>query len=152
MVIEKRLELIDGDGSRTPFTIQVGQPYEADRCWKCPVGLIGLPIGTAADICGEDSVQALYLALGFVKLLLEDEWKRGNRVVEAGADVDWPSGGDHDGLMQKNSVREKREENACAAVRLLLASFDWTVVGCGEWARRWAWKRFAFLARRCRNP
>lgn len=90
MILEKQLELIDGDGKRTAFSIQVGQPYEADQCWKCSVNLPGLIVSKPVDICGSDSVQALCLSLGFAKKLLEGELERGNHIVEPSSNDDWP--------------------------------------------------------------
>ena len=89
-MIKKCLELVSTDGKRTPFSIEVGDPFEDDRCWCCPVNIPGLHDLNHKGIFGEDSVQSLCLALGFVKKLLESSTEDGSKICEVNSDDEWP--------------------------------------------------------------
>ena len=89
-MIKKNLELVSNDGKKTPFSIEVGIPFEDDRCWCCPVNLPGLHDLNHKGICGEDSIQSLCLALGLVKKLLEAEIQKGSMIYEADSECEWP--------------------------------------------------------------
>jgi hypothetical protein len=88
------LDALWPDGRRDRIRVGVGQPYYdgALQAWRCPVHMDGLHDGLQA-IAGEDSLQALSLALELVHELLAAASQRGARLVHPGAS---PEGRDHD--------------------------------------------------------
>ncbi|HEX2724889.1 MAG TPA: hypothetical protein VHN20_03605 [Beijerinckiaceae bacterium] len=83
-------------GVRVPVSLRVGAPKRVSRGeWSCAVRLDGLHDGLTTTR-GEDSVQALCLALGLAATLLRDFVSRGGRLVHAeatedgGSESDWP--------------------------------------------------------------
>lgn len=89
-MVKKNLELISSDGTRVPFSIEIGVPFKDDKCWCCPVNIAGLHDLAIKGISGEDAVQSLCLAVGLVKKLLISSIETGARIVEVGSDIDWP--------------------------------------------------------------
>ncbi len=84
------------DGSRTTVALRVSAPEQAATGeWRCAVRLDGLH-DRLVPIAGEDSLQALCLALGFAAMLCRNFVRHGGRLlpVEGGADADdeadWP--------------------------------------------------------------
>ena len=60
------------DGSPLDVTLRVGKPYQSTVGeWACPIELKGFE-DRYADIRGADSLQALCLAISFVRRRLED--------------------------------------------------------------------------------
>ena|SRR2546425_9617866 len=65
------------DGSERPVRLRVGRPYvDGGGGWACPVELVGFE-RRYPDIVGEDSLQALSLALTLA-------WRRLQEFVEKG--------------------------------------------------------------------
>jgi hypothetical protein len=88
-IAELRMSGMRADGRVVPITVAVGQPYEADRCWRCPVSLIGID-DHLPDIGGEDSLQALCLGVRLLGLRLADFVEKGGRLFVEGGGPDDP--------------------------------------------------------------
>ena len=87
------LELMEvrPDGRRRPIRAQVGAPHYDERgSWACPVLLTSID-ETVKEIHGEDSMQALCLALGFIHTMLHSLLRQGSRLVDSSGDPDSPS-------------------------------------------------------------
>ena len=87
------LELMEirPDGERRPIRAQVGAPHYDERgSWACPVLLTSID-ETVKEIHGEDSMQALCLALGFINTMLESLTREGSRLVDNLSVPDSPS-------------------------------------------------------------
>jgi hypothetical protein len=87
---------IHAGGTRAPVALRVGAPERASTGeWQCAVRLDGL-YDRLVPMRGEDSVQALCLALGLAATLLRDFLASGGRLVEGVENVssedalDWP--------------------------------------------------------------
>ncbi|HWQ93670.1 MAG TPA: hypothetical protein VN673_18555 [Clostridia bacterium] len=77
------LELMEirPDGERRPIRAEVGAPrYDQRGSWACPVLLTGID-GAIKEIHGEDSMQALCLALGFIHTRLYSLLQQGSRLI-----------------------------------------------------------------------
>jgi hypothetical protein len=75
----RKLKAVDAKGKAFDLEIIVGHPYEVDEHeWSCPVTLKGLY--KLGPISGVDSLQALMLALGLVKSLLDDFCEKGGKI------------------------------------------------------------------------
>ena len=68
------------DGSRRHVHIEIGQPFPDRGAWACPVFLRGIN-RKPKNVCGADSLQALCLALHFVRTQLERLLRRGTRIL-----------------------------------------------------------------------
>ena len=90
-----KLELLGvrSSGERVPVTVEIGRPYDirdgkgAD-CAGCPVAIHGLH-DNLHDIHGEDTLQALTLAVAFVHRLLSDFTAKGGRLLFKDSDEDF---------------------------------------------------------------
>jgi hypothetical protein len=87
-VAERRLRLVGPRRRAAIVTVRFGRPVRAPRPergdpWWCPVEIEGLGKRRFNPIAGEDSLQALVLALEFVTQVLPLEAER------AGAQVEW---------------------------------------------------------------
>lgn len=72
---------VAADGSRIPMRLELGQPRPDGRgAWACQVSVDGYD-QRSKDMHGEDSLQALCLALRLFRLHLELPLKRGSRLV-----------------------------------------------------------------------
>ena len=78
------------NGERFPLLVEIGQPIRDDGFWRTPVAIHGLD-GRLCDICGEDSLQSLSLALEIVKRRLKSCLEHGERLTYKGEgeDVDF---------------------------------------------------------------
>jgi hypothetical protein len=77
------LEVIEvaADGARIPMRLELGQPRPDGRgTWVCQLSVDRHHL-RLEDICGEDSLQALCLALRLFRLHLELAFERGSRLV-----------------------------------------------------------------------
>src|SRR5207247_9007237 len=86
------LELVEvaADGSRIPLRIELGQPRPDGRgAWACLVSVDGYD-RHAKDTYGEDSLQALCLAMRMGRLRLYCALERGSRLVHSDQDPDSP--------------------------------------------------------------
>jgi hypothetical protein len=63
---ERTLTYRDESGQEHPFTIKVGIPVTDGECWACDY-TIGAPEPFAATAYGEDSLQALVMAMHAVQ-------------------------------------------------------------------------------------
>jgi hypothetical protein len=76
------------DGSRTPIVVTVGRPYVVDEAEaRCPILISGLD-GQNADIAGSDTLQALGLALSFIRRRLEHQVEQGSKLLYEGESDD----------------------------------------------------------------
>lgn len=86
------LELRADDGVILPVEIRIGQPYREDDHWACPLELLGLR-PRPPDARGENALQALAVALGTARQLLEDDLERGRELRQPGSpeviSVEW---------------------------------------------------------------
>jgi len=70
------------DGSERPVRLRVGRPYvDGVAAWACPVELAGFE-RRYPDIVGEDSLQALSLALTLAWRRLQDFIDKGGVVLD----------------------------------------------------------------------
>ena len=88
-VAELRLSGLRADGRLVPITVSLGQPYQAERCWRCPVGLTGID-DHLPDIAGENSFQALCLGVRLLGMRLADFVTKGGRLFVEGGGPDEP--------------------------------------------------------------
>ena len=87
-IAERRLRLVRPRRRAAIVTVRFGRPVRSPRPergdpWWCPVEIEGLGKRRLNPIAGEDSLQALVLALEFVTQLLPLEAER------AGAQIEW---------------------------------------------------------------
>lgn len=80
-------------GERFPVTVEIGRPYEVNDGEKgnyaaCPVATLGF-FGRHPDIHGEDTFQALLLALGLVQRLMTDFLRKGGKIYFADEDSEF---------------------------------------------------------------
>lgn len=79
-----RFQIARADGSRTPLVVTVGRPYVVDEAEaRCPILIAGLD-GQSADIAGSDTLQALGLALSFIRRRLEHQIEQGSKLLYEG--------------------------------------------------------------------
>lgn len=72
---------IKKDGSEVQIGIRIGIPFKGDaNIWRCPAMLDGLD-ARYTDIAGETSLQALCLAVGFVRKRLRSLLDTGATLV-----------------------------------------------------------------------
>jgi hypothetical protein len=76
-IAERILFLKNPDDEIKEVTIGIGQPYQKEEFWACPIQLKGL-FEALSDVPGEDSFQALMLAQNLARTLL-------NALVEKGS-------------------------------------------------------------------
>jgi hypothetical protein len=73
-VAERLLELVSKDGSIEPVMVRIGKPQRtADENWACTYQIMGETIERTRAIYGEDSMQALLLALSTIRAEMEAE-------------------------------------------------------------------------------
>jgi len=75
-IAETKLWMVTPDGKKKRLTIVLGKPYRKKGHGACPIAIRGL-YPKIADICGEDTWQALILAIKFVRLSLIAWTKKG---------------------------------------------------------------------------
>lgn len=78
-IAERTLHVKNADGEMKEVNLRIGQPYQKEGFWACPLQLIGL-FEDLPDVQGEDSFQALMLAQNLARTLL-------NALVEKGWSV-----------------------------------------------------------------
>ncbi len=70
-------------GERVALVVEIGAPRQhPEGFWHTPVALHGLD-GRLSDICGEDSLQSLCLAIEMVRARLRCLVEMGGRVVDS---------------------------------------------------------------------
>lgn len=81
IIAEKHLEARHQNGEKRAIRIALSKPYQdtAKECWVCEVVLDGMDVGLSRPICGEDSLQALCLAIRIatagVSIFVEQGWQ-----------------------------------------------------------------------------
>ena len=71
IIAETKLELDCKSGHRLPIHVYIRAPYDLnDGSWGCYCNIAGM-WDKEKRICGEDSFQALCLAIGFLRLQLQ---------------------------------------------------------------------------------
>jgi uncharacterized protein YndB with AHSA1/START domain len=86
-IAERDVVFVAPDGTRTRGRIAVGRPRQiSEGEARCPIALDGLE--RLRPISGNDSLQALLLAIRFLGMRLHDHLARGHRVVEPDDDED----------------------------------------------------------------
>lgn len=88
-IAELKLSGLRADGRIVPITASLGQPYQAEQHWRCPVSLIGID-ERLPDIAGEDSLQALCLGLRLLGMRLADFLAKGGRLFNEGGGPEGP--------------------------------------------------------------
>ncbi len=82
------LVLVRPNGERVAVTVKVGRPYVVGELEaRCPVAIEGLE-PQYSDISGNDTLQALSLAMRFLRLRLDDQLAKGSRLIHLGDDGD----------------------------------------------------------------
>ena len=82
-VANLKLIEVSPSGTRTQIYVEIGCPGPDGRgAWSCTVRVDGLD-SKPREIYGEDSLQALCLALRLVRTHLEGALERGSRLVHA---------------------------------------------------------------------
>ena len=87
VVVAQRSFLTRHRGRRSPVAVRFGRPVRAAKPergdpWWCPVEIEGLGPKTVRSIAGEDSLQALVLALEFAATVLPVEAQRSGMQLE----------------------------------------------------------------------
>jgi hypothetical protein len=77
-------------GKRVAVTVAIGHPYpSSEGPWGCPVSITGLHKGVAT-IYGLDSLQALSLAIAFVRARLTSFVADGGRILISSSGEEFP--------------------------------------------------------------
>lgn len=80
IVATRKVKAVDSKGRTIDLTIMIGLPFEVSHDeWACAVSMEGL-YKQRGPIFGVDSLQALMLAVKFVKDLLEDFYEKGGKI------------------------------------------------------------------------
>ena len=88
-IAKKELIVVRTGGERVAVVAEIGQPYQsAEGDWRTPVALHGLH-ERLSDICGEDSLQSLTLAVEFIRRRLALVVERGDQLLDTEGD-DFP--------------------------------------------------------------
>lgn len=84
-IASAELDMLRRDGRRVRVTVALGRPYQDAHlgAWRCPVRLDGM-FSRLADIAGEDSLQALLLALRLVHQQLAHAEAQGAKLLSPG--------------------------------------------------------------------
>ena len=81
-IAKSELVHVRSSGERASIIVEIGQPYQtADGFWSTPVAMHGLD-GRLCDICGEDSLQSLSLAVEMVNRRLASLIKAGGSLLD----------------------------------------------------------------------
>ncbi|MFZ2642279.1 MAG: hypothetical protein WA117_14875 [Verrucomicrobiia bacterium] len=102
------------DGSRRDVYIEIGQPFPDRGAWACPAFLRGIN-RKPKNICGADSLQALCLALHFVRTQLEKFLRRGGRILMGTEDFPLNAYFDVKALYEEWRIIAKEREKKSAA-------------------------------------
>ena len=80
-VVTTKLDCFSPEGDHREVVVEIGRPYQAaEGEWACPVKIRGL-YDHLCDIHGQDSLQALCLAVSLVRSLLTGYVEGGGRVM-----------------------------------------------------------------------
>jgi hypothetical protein len=75
------LVMVNPTGRRVAIRVEVGRPKQERGAWRCPVLVAGID-DTVRYTCGEDSLQALCLALRRVGFHLQSAVDAGNQLMD----------------------------------------------------------------------
>jgi len=82
-IAKTEMTLIRASGERVLIIAEIGLPFQtADGFWQTPVALHGLD-GRLSDICGEDSMQSLSLAVKMVHRRLASVIESGGQLLDS---------------------------------------------------------------------
>ena len=96
IIATTELTCIRPTGERLTCVVEIGKPYQAETGeWACPLSMGELYPGLP-EVRGEDSLQALFLALSLTRQLLTYLIEAAGRVLYAGTDTDDDSDCDFD--------------------------------------------------------
>ena len=85
-IAKTELVRVRASGERVSIIAEIGQPYQSpDGFWRTPVALHGLD-GRLCDICGEDSLQSLALAIEMVHRRLASVVEDGDQLLISDGD------------------------------------------------------------------
>tara|TARA_R110002051_G_scaffold269535_1_gene329722 strand:- start:476 stop:778 length:303 start_codon:yes stop_codon:yes gene_type:complete len=81
-IAELTLDAVRADGEAFALHISIGAPFASERfdCWECSLTLHPL-FEAPLDVAGEDSLQALALALRTASDLLQDFTDKGGKLL-----------------------------------------------------------------------
>jgi hypothetical protein len=80
---------IKPDHSRGPIHVSIGRPRpDGKGAWGCSIFVDGIDT-QERTIYGDNSMQALCLALGMIRFYLKEELRSGNRLVYSSGDDDF---------------------------------------------------------------
>jgi hypothetical protein len=79
------IDAVGADGKVFALEVAIGVPFLSERseAWACTLTLSPL-LSKPVDICGEDSLQALCLALRMARSMLDDFSEKGGRLLADG--------------------------------------------------------------------
>jgi hypothetical protein len=81
-IAKTELVRVRASGERVSIVAEIGQPYHSvEGEWRTPVALHGLD-GRLSDICGEDSLQSLALAVEMVHRRLASIVEVGDQLLD----------------------------------------------------------------------
>jgi hypothetical protein len=82
---------VTADGRRIPITVEVGLPRQNTDAgeWSCPIQLAGID-DQVRPAYGDDSLQALCIALRHIRSQLETVIELGGRLIDAENGEDFP--------------------------------------------------------------
>ena len=79
---ERRLRSVAADGSAATLWVRIGPPRARSEDWVCAVELDrGSGPASGHDIHGVDAWQAIVLAMGFVRAMLQAQVGQGHRLL-----------------------------------------------------------------------
>lgn len=82
-IAKTELTHVRASGERVSIVAEIGHPYQTpDGFWRTPVALHGLD-GRLCDICGEDSLQSLALAVEMVRRRLASLSDAGDQLLDS---------------------------------------------------------------------
>lgn len=82
-IAKTELTHVRTSGERVSIVAEMGHPYQTpDGFWRTPVALHGLD-GRLCDICGEDSLQSLALAVEMVRRRLASVIEAGEKLLDS---------------------------------------------------------------------
>ena len=88
-IATKRLKAVWRDGSIHDVTVELGRPYADGHSFRCAIRASGLQQDySQPDLSGYDEIQAIFLALRFMRFLME--WH-----IEEGGKLFYPAPDDH---------------------------------------------------------
>ena len=89
IVATSTLDCVNSLGEHQQVIVEIGRPYRAPEGeWACPVAMRGF-YNSLPDVHGEDSLQALCLAVSLVRMLLAGFVEGGGRIFFPNSDSEY---------------------------------------------------------------